>query len=255
MTHLIVAAGAVFAAMIVLWLLSLALRDSSIVDIAWGPVIALGPLLGLYFAAGWWPRRLLLAVLVCVWALRLAGHIALKQRGHGEDPRYAAWRAQYGGGWGRRSLWHVFLLQGAIALIVSAPLFVAQQATLPTAFTTLDALAAAVWLAGLLFESIADAQLLRFTRHRRPGEILTRGLWRYSRHPNYFGEALLWWGLGLFALHVRWGFLALIGPALINFLLVRVSGVRMTEERMADRPGYAEYVRSTSAFIPLPPRS
>ena len=255
LSFLAVAAGVVLVLMLALWAVSLALRDASIVDVAWGPLIAVVGVLGAVLLDGWVVRRWLVAGLAVIWAARLAHHIAGRNRGQGEDPRYAAWREEHGEAWALRSLFTVFWLQGAILLVVALPLPVAQAAEAPDRMPLLDGLGVTLWTLGFLFETVSDAQLLRFRRRRTdPDAILTSGLWRYSRHPNYFGEAVLWWGFGAFAMAVPGGGWALVGPLLITVLLVKVSGVAMTEERMEGRPGFAEYVRRTSAFVPLPPR-
>ncbi len=254
---MLIGLAAVIALGILLWLVSLAVRDSSIVDIAWGPLILL---IGVtYYLATAEPgsRARLMVALVALWAVRLAVHIGARNLGHGEDFRYAAWRKQYGAAWWYRSYFKVFLLQGVIAWIVALPLYYAVTSATPVHFTILDQAGALVFAAGFLFESIGDEQLRRFKADpANKGRVMDTGLWRYTRHPNYFGEAVLWWGLGLIGAGTPGGWLGLIGPAIITFLLIRVSGVAMLEKTLkTTKPGYAEYIANTPAFFPGAPRS
>ncbi len=239
-----------------LWLVSLRLKDASIVDPFWGLAFVVAA--GIYFATadGWLPRRVLVVGLVALWGVRLAAHLAARNFGHGEDARYRRWREQHGRSWWWRSLLQVFLLQAVIAWAVSWPLLVAQTGAGRTAWTGWDALGALVFLAGFLTETVADAQLRRFKADPTSrGRVLETGLWRYSRHPNYFGEAVLWWGLWVLAAGVPGGWVTIVSPLLMTWLLVRVSGVPLLEAGLArSRPGYATYAARTSSFVPRPPR-
>lgn len=247
-------AGVVLAGMVVLWVVSLALRDSSIVDVAWGPFFVVVASLGLVLGDGWIGRRILVSGMVAAWGLRLGLHIGRRNRGKGEDPRYAKWREEHGAAWPLRSLVTVFLLQGTLVWLVSLPVQLATALPGPTGFTVWDALGAALWATGFGLEVVADRQLRRFLEERDDDEtLLASGVWSWSRHPNYFGEALLWWGVGAVALAVPWGWATLVGPLAITLLLRFVSGVPMTEERMEGRPGWEEYARRTSVFVPMPP--
>ena len=247
---------AVIALGILLWLISLAVRDSSIVDIAWGPLIFL---IGLtYYLALAEPasRAHLIVALTGLWAVRLALHIGMRNLGHGEDFRYAAWRAQHPDTWWIRSYFKVFLLQGVIAWIVALPLFYAITSETPAALTVLDYAGLVVFAFGFLFEAIGDEQLRRFKADpANKGRVMNTGLWRYTRHPNYFGEAVLWWGLGLIGAATPLGWIGLVGPAIITFLLLRVSGVAMLEKTLkTTKPGYADYIARTPAFFPRMPK-
>jgi len=183
-------------------------------------------------------------------------HIARRNWGKGEDFRYQGFRARWGGRFWWVSLFTVFLLQAVLLFAVSLPIQAAGAGETPASLGVFDWLGAGLWLLGFAFETVGDAQLARFKADPASrGRVMDRGLWRYTRHPNYFGDAVLWWGIGLIALAVPWGWLALVGPGLMTFLLVRVSGVAMLEKTIAERrPGYAEYVRRTSGFVPLPPK-
>jgi len=243
--------------MTLVWAISVPLRNASIVDVVWGPAFVLVAALGLALGEGSFPRRLLLLVLVGIWGARLAVHIFRRNLGKGEDPRYRAFREKYGAErywW--FSLFQVFWLQGLLAWVISLPLQLAAVGTTPDGLTLVDAIGIALWVIGFMFEAVGDLQLDRFKADpANRGQVMDRGLWRYTRHPNYFGDATLWWGYGLIALLVPWGWAGLMGPVVMTFLLLRVSGVALLERDMVERrPGYREYVRRTSAFVPLPPR-
>lgn len=250
----LIALGAVLTMGTLLWILSLRLRDASIVDIFWGPLFLV--LAVVYVALrpdGFVERQLLVLGLVAIWSVRLGTHIAARHAGKGEDERYARWRRQHGDAWPRRSLFQVFWLQGFLAWIISAPLLVAIGS--PEGWGWLDAAGVGLWIIGFTFEAIGDYQLTAFIRDpANRGKTMRSGLWRYSRHPNYFGDAAGWWGLWLIATSAG-GWWTIFAPLLMTFLLVRVSGVGLLEQTIADRrEGYAEYMATTSAFLPLPPR-
>ena len=248
--------GAVLAAATLVWILSLRLRDASIADVAWGPGFVLLGLTWALLSDGYGPRRILVLSLLAAWGLRLAVHIAARNRGKGEDPRYRRFRERAGRTFPLRSLFTVFWLQGVLLWIVAAPLLPALASGRPARLTFFDGLGLLLWLTGFLFESIGDAQLRRFKADpANEGRVLRTGLWRYTRHPNYFGDATLWWGFWCFAASVPGGAVTAFGPALMTWLLVRVSGVRMLEEDLRERkPEYRDYVRTTNAFVPGPPR-
>jgi steroid 5-alpha reductase family enzyme len=240
--------------LLALWAASVRMRDASVVDVFWGPGFA---------AIGWTsvavagpsPRGVLVAALATAWGSRLAVHLARRRRGQGEDRRYAAMRAAHGERFALASLFTVFLLQAALMWIVSLPLQAAAAIRPEAPLGALDAAGVAVFGIGLAFEAVADAQLARFLADPRSrGGVMQSGLWRYSRHPNYFGDFLVWWGLGIVALAAGAGW-ALAGPALMTVLLRRVSGVTLLEKTIGDRrPAYAAYAARTSAFFPRPPR-
>jgi steroid 5-alpha reductase family enzyme len=247
----------ILALFILLWLISLKLSDSSIVDIAWGSsFIVVAWLTYLLTPDGAFSRRLLVCGLVTIWGLRLSAYLLYRNWGRGEDFRYARWRRQGGTRWWWQSLFKVFLLQGLLVWVISAPLAAAQLRAYPEALTWLDGLGALIWGVGFIFESLGDWQLVRFKSvSKNEDKVMDRGLWRYSRHPNYFGEAVLWWGYFLIALAAGGG-QTVFSPILMTFLLIRVSGVAMLERTLKEeKPGYREYILRTSAFIPLPPRN
>lgn len=245
---------AVWLVFFALWLLSLRLRDVSIVDIAWGPVFSVVPALALLRGGASSARQLVVLALLLAWGLRLGVHLFVRNSGHGEDYRYAQMRQAHGKRFAWLSLFMVFSLQALLVFIISIPVQLVFASGAPTTFTSSDLFACVVVLTGLGFESVSDWQLTRFRREpANRGKVLDTGLWRYSRHPNYFGDAVVWWGLGL--LGSASGPSAWIGPVVMTVLLLRVSGVTLLEKTIVERrPEYAAYIANTSAFIPLPAR-
>jgi steroid 5-alpha reductase family enzyme len=253
---LLASAAAIGVLMVVVWLVSVRVRDASIVDIVWGTGFVVVAATSALVGEGVASRRYLLFALVAVWGLRLTGYLAWRNLGHGEDYRYVAMRKH----WGRRFWWvsffQVFALQGVLMWIVSLPVQLAASADEPAGFGLLALAGVALWHVGFLFETVGDAQLAGFKADpANAGKVMDRGLWRYTRHPNYFGDFCVWWGLFLVAAETgpgRWG---VVGPAVMTVLLLRVSGVAMLERTIGKRrPGYADYAARTSAFFPRPPK-
>jgi steroid 5-alpha reductase family enzyme len=248
-------AALVVAAYMTAWFVgALLARRNDIVDVAWGlGFIALA--IAFILRAEQPSARLLLAsALIAVWGIRLAWHIARRMRGKPEDFRYAAWRKAWGRSFLPRTFLQVFMLQGLFMLVIAAPLIVVAVAP-ASRLGLLDALGALVWVTGFVFESVADRQMAAFKADAaNKGKLIDIGLWRYSRHPNYFGEALMWWGLAVIALGVPYGWLGLTGALAITLLLRFVSGVPMLEKKYAGRPDWEAYKARTSVFVPLPPK-
>jgi steroid 5-alpha reductase family enzyme len=255
----LVATAAVSAAfLLVVFFIALRVGRYNVVDVAWGPGFALIAVVALALSSGhgdtW--RKALLAAATVIWGLRLGGYIGWRSRGRGEDPRYAEMLDKAPGRRAAYALRKVFLLQAALIWLVSVPV----QAGMferggGPGWTAAAAVGLALWLCGLAFESVGDWQLARFKADpARRGTVMDRGLWRYTRHPNYFGDACVWWGLFLLSLGSWIGVAAIYAPVLMNFLLARGSGKPITERRLESRPGYAEYVARTSGFFPRPPR-
>jgi steroid 5-alpha reductase family enzyme len=251
MIALAITLGVVLGLMVALWLLSLRLTDSSIVDLFWGTGFVVIAWLSLWLHAPS-PRGWLVAGLVTLWGVRLSVYLTWRNHGRGEDPRYAAMRAKAGAAWPMRSLVVVFGFQGLLMWLISMPVQFAIRSLGDV--TWLDGVAAVLVVIGVTFETVGDLQLARFKGNpANKGQIITTGLWRYTRHPNYFGDAVTWWGLACFGIAAgAWP--TVLSAGLMMFLLMRVSGVPMLESAMKQRPGYAEYVARTSPFFPLPPR-
>ncbi len=254
---LLPALAAALSLMTGVWLLSLARRDASIVDVFWGLGFVLVAWTAFLLSPAETPRKTLIAGLVTLWGVRLALHILWRSRGQGEDFRYRAMRERHGRQFAWRSLFIVFWLQGAILWIVSFPILQAAASPRPAALGWLDLTGMLFFAAGFLFESVGDLQLARFKADpANRGKVLERGLWRYTRHPNYFGDALVWWGLAFIALATPGSLWILVSPLLMTFLLMRVSGVALLEKTLRDtKPAYRDYVDRTSAFFPWFPRS
>jgi steroid 5-alpha reductase family enzyme len=244
------------ALLLVLWLISVAITDASIVDVFWGPGFAIVAWTcawsrGFSLDAGQW----LLLVLVSVWALRLGAYLGWRNLGHGEDRRYRAMRERIGARFWLVSLLLVFGLQGVMLWVISLPIQAALLAGGGPWFGVVALASLALWLLGFVFESVGDRQLARFKADpRNAGKIMDRGLWAWTRHPNYFGDFAIWWGHFGFAMALGVPWWTIVSPIAMSVLLMKVSGVPLLEASLcARRPGYAEYVRRTSAFFPLPP--
>lgn len=252
-----VCALVILGLMTTLWLASLILRNSSIVDIFWGPgfvltswtIFALTP-------QGFPARKGLVCTLVTLWGLRLGLYILWRNWGRGEDFRYRKWRDEEGARWWWLSFFRVFVLQGVLMGLISAPLLAAQFSPTPAALTVLDFAAIVVWAIGFFFETVGDLQMARFRANpANRGKVLDRGVWRTTRHPNYFGDAAQWWAYTLMAAAVPGGLWTVFSPILMTVLLLRVSGVALLERTLKEtKPQYREYVETTSAFIPWFPR-
>ena len=247
-------AGIILGFMTILWIASLILKNSSIVDIFWGTGFVIANWAYFFLAPDGSPaRKWLISLLVTVWGLRLSFYILRRNWGKPEDFRYQKWREESGKIWWWKSFFQVFLLQGILLWIISAPLLAAHIYP-GGALSVLDGLAILVWAIGFFFEAAGDWQLARFKANpANRGKVMDTGVWRYTRHPNYFGDAAQWWAYYLVALAAG-GWWTIFSPILMTTLLVRVSGVALLEKSLDSRPGYREYIESTSAFIPWLPR-
>ena len=244
------AALIVFLYMTALHVVALLRHDNSIADVAWGPGFILVAWSTLLLDGSFSLRQLVASLLVLIWGLRLSVRIYLRNRGKDEDERYRRWREEWGESFAIRSYLQVFILQGGVLLLNIAPiLFINTYES--GDLGCLDLLGVFLWVIGFGFESVADRQLDRFVKNPdNRGKIMDRGLWHYTRHPNYFGEVTMWWGIYIMALSVPWGWASIIGPLTISYIILFVSGVPMTERFMENNPAFAEYKRRTSAFIP-----
>jgi steroid 5-alpha reductase family enzyme len=248
-------AAALLVMMAVTFAVALKVGKHSVVDTAWGIGIAVVATVALVSSLGYGQpaRRALLEAAAVLWGLRLAVHIGARNRGQPEDPRYRDLLSQAKGHQNLYALRTVYLLQALILWVACLPIGAGMLERAPAG--PLTVIGAVLFLSGFFFESVGDWQLARFKAdpaHR--GMIMDRGLWRYTRHPNYFGDFCMWWGLFCISVGSWAEAPAIVGPLLMTFLLTRGSGKALTERRMADRPQYADYVARTSGFFPLPPK-
>jgi len=246
----------VLALATILWLCSVRVEDASIADIWWGPGFAI---LAWFYAIrspvpAW--RPIVLAIFVTLWGARLGLHIARRHRGAGEDRRYGAMRARHGTAFWWRSHFTVFWLQGILLWFVALPLFAASRRAAPAGVPWTDIAGVALFAAGFAFETVGDHQLTRFRAvASNRGRVLDSGLWRYTRHPNYFGDALLWWGVYVLSAAVPGAWTMIASPIAMTVLLLRVSGVTLLEAQLTvSKPAYKDYIARTSAFVPWRPR-
>ncbi len=233
------------------FIISIIQKRNDVADIAWGlgfVVIAATMLT----KGAVQPATILLAVMIILWGLRLTVHIAARSSKKAEDFRYANWRRSWGKSFYLRSYFQVYVLQGFLMVVISLPIFIAKSSPAgPITATTLIGIV--IWLIGMTFETISDYQLRQFLRNRKdPSEIMQTGLWKYSRHPNYFGEVLLWWGIFICGLSLQNGWWGIISPLTITYLLLYVSGIPMLEAKYKNHPKFQAYKAHTSAFFPWP---
>jgi steroid 5-alpha reductase family enzyme len=258
LTSFLTAGGILLAAAILLWLVSLQKRDVSIVDSFWSLMILLSGLVFFISTEQLGERSYLVFTLAVIWAIRLSAYISWRNRGKPEDFRYQQIRANNEPYFNYKSLYIVFGLQAVLAWIVSLPLLSAidSQGSSDSDLYWLDYLALALWLFGMFFEVIGDAQLARFKADAaNKGKVMAQGLWRYTRHPNYFGEFCIWWAFFIFALAAGYWW-SIISPVLMSLLLLKVSGVSLLEKDIHERrPAYAQYRQRTSAFFPWWPKT
>jgi steroid 5-alpha reductase family enzyme len=256
-TYTVALAGILFM-MTILWLVSIKLHNASIVDLFWGlGFVGAGVYYFLVSDDGFGPRKIIMLTLVCIWGIRLSVYLTWRNYGKGEDIRYQNFRKNYGE---HRYWWisffQTFLLQGVLMWIISAPLLGAGFSSEHSGLNVLDLAGIFLCLFGIVFETTGDIQLARFKQHpENKGKVMRSGLWKYTRHPNYFGDSLVWWGFGLIsaAAGIYW---PLISSAIMTFLLLKVSGVAMLDKTMVNRkPAYREYIDTTSGFFPWFPKT
>jgi steroid 5-alpha reductase family enzyme len=254
-TALVVAAIVIAALMTVTWAVSVVRRNASIVDIVWGIGFVVVAWAVFATTSGNGLRRGALVAMTTIWGLRLATHLLIRNAGRGEDFRYRAMRRRHGDRFAAVSLYSVFGVQGVLMWVVSLPVQLGQ--TSHRSVGVLLPIGVAAWAVGLFFEAVGDAQLAQFKKDpANAGIVMDRGLWRYTRHPNYFGDACVWWGIAIVAAETGIGAIGLVGAVVMTWLLRRVSGVTLLEKSLVKRrQGYTEYVDTTSPFIPRRPRA
>ncbi len=232
------------------FLVSIIKKRNDVADVAWGLGFVLLTWISFLISDNDSVRPLLVNLMVSIWGLRLSYHIYKRNKGKTEDYRYLKWRNDWGKWFYLRSYFQVYLLQGLfLFLIVSPVLFINKNSSL--SLNIIDLLGFCVWFTGFLFESIGDAQLKKFISNpENKGKLMRSGLWQYTRHPNYFGEVLGWWGIWIISISITNGFYFIIGPITITYLILKVSGVPMLEKKMEENPDFADYKKTTSVFIP-----
>ena len=244
----------VFAYFMLFFVVAQVIKNNSIVDMGWGPGFVIVTFYAWLASDTITARGTVAMFLVTIWGCRLAYHIVRRNIGKPEDFRYANWRKEWGKWVVPRAFFQVFMLQGFFMMVVAYPVLLMQAST-RTGFGLIEMLGLSVWIIGFYFESVGDRQLREFKKDpKNKGEIIQHGLWRYTRHPNYFGEATMWWGLWIMAIPVEWGWTGLISPLVITWLLLFVSGVPMLEKKYQGNPEFEAYAQRTNAFFPGPPR-
>ena len=246
----------VIGMMIIGWIVSVLHRNVTIVDSLWGLGFVLVASNTFWMGNGFGGRSMLVLILTAAWGLRLCAYLTWRNWGQPEDHRYGSWREKSGPSFWIVSLVKVFLVQAVFLWVISLVLQRAQLSPDPNRFTPLDVLGTMVWAAGFIFEAVGDWQLARFKADpANRGRVMDRGLWSWSRHPNYFGEFLIWWGFFLVAIATPGAWWTIISPIIISMVLLKMTGVPLTEAALKSRrPGYADYVQRTSTFFPRPPK-
>lgn len=245
------ALGTMFIYMTGWFVISQVLKRNDVADIAWGlGFVVLAWVL--YFTRP--SVQLSLAtLLVTIWGIRLAVHIFIRNRGKTEDYRYKQWREEWGKWFIPRTYLQVFLLQGLLLVLISLPLVGLSKRGLDS-INLISFIGVLIWSVGFVFEAVGDYQLSEFIKTKKKGEILQTGLWRYTRHPNYFGEVTQWWGIWLISYGVPCFWYLVLGPLTLTILILKVSGIPLLEKRYAGDKNYEEYKQRTSKFVPLPPK-
>ncbi|MDP8269103.1 MAG: DUF1295 domain-containing protein [Candidatus Tenebribacter davisii] len=244
----------VFLYMNLIFIIAVIKKNNGIVDIAWGLGFILVALFNFFYIPGFTARQLLVTLLIVLWGIRLAHYVNCRNKSKPEDFRYANWRREWGKYWMIRTYFQVFMFQGLFMLIVVSPVFILHYDS-GGKLGLLEILGSAVWIIGFLFESIGDLQMINFKKDpTNKGKIITSGVWKYTRHPNYFGESAMWWGIFLIVINISNGLWGIISPATITFLLLFVSGIPLLEKKYKDNPEFQEYARKTSIFIPWFPK-
>lgn len=236
--------------MILAFILAQIRKDNSIIDIAWGVGFVLVAWFSFLFFSEIYFRKILVVVLISLWGIRLAIYILIRKKGKGEDFRYRAFREKWTNHFYLKSFFYIFMFQGLLLTVVSLPIIIVNTSrySLPA---WSDFLGTGLFLLGFLFETMADIQMAGFKKEPgNKGKLMTRGLWKFSRHPNYFGEVILWWGIFLIAFSVEGGWKGVAGPIMISVLIIFFSGIPLLEKKYAPREDFQEYRRKTSAFFP-----
>ena len=260
--NFLISTTVIAACLILIWALSLKIKDASIIDIFWGSGFGIIALVCLAVATQATSYLVLLATLPVIWAIRLSVYLAARNLPHGEDPRYVAMRKRINAkDWPMWSLTKIYGGQGIAMMLVAAPIWAGMALGSSTELGLLAKIGAVVWLIGFLFETVGDWQLAQFIKSNKDYKgkyedkpVLDTGLWKYTRHPNYFGNATMWWGIWLVACQAPWGWTTIFAPAAMTYLLMKITGAAHLERTLKKRPAYTAYVARTSEFFPRPPK-
>lgn len=240
--------------MSLIYILSVIKKDSSIVDIAWGIGFITVNITTLVITQNYNARNIIILILVSLWGIRLAAHIFSRNKGKDEDWRYKKWREDWGNFFLIRSYFQIFVVQAILLTLISIPFIFANSQNYVN-FTIFDILGILIWAIGFIFEAVGDWQLSKFkSKPENKGKIMTKGLWQYTRHPNYFGEVTLWWGIYLLVVSIPKGIFTIIGPITITILILAVSGIPMLEKKYEDNEDFQDYKKKTNAFFPWFPK-
>lgn len=251
---LLQAAIVIFIYFFAFFLVAQFIRNNSIVDMGWGAGFVVVAFVTLISQGAYVERNLLVTLLITIWGGRLTYYIVRRNWGKPEDFRYAKWRKEWGSWLVPRAFLQVFMLQGLLMLIIGYPIIVVNSSPQP-GLNFIDYLGLFIWITGFIFESVGDKQLAEFKKDpANKGHVIQSGLWKYTRHPNYFGEATMWWGIFLLTISVPLGWSAVISPLTITLMLLYVSGVPMLEKKYKDNPEFQEYARRTNKFFPWFPK-
>lgn len=232
------------------FLLSVVKKKNDVADVAWGLGFVLLAWVSFFIGQGQSFIGLIVNILITIWGVRLAYHIHTRNKGKIEDYRYSKWRKEWGRWFYLRSYLQVYLLQGMLLFLIVLPVLLIHKST-NSSLNYLVFIGIALWVIGFIFESVGDAQLARFIKNKNnKGKLMQAGLWRYTRHPNYFGEVTQWWGIWLISMSAPDGLIGIVGPLTITLLILKVSGIPMLEKKMKENPEFLDYKRQTSMFIP-----
>jgi steroid 5-alpha reductase family enzyme len=246
---------AIVAFILVVYAIAQFLKDNSIVDIAWGIGFIIATAVACYESHLFFTQNLLVNILTLIWGLRLSIYIFVRHSGKGEDYRYKEMREGWGNNVALMGLLKVFLPQAVIMFIIAFPILVINCFPHNSLRLT-DIAGAAIWLLGFYFEALGDAQMFHYKKDpSNKGKVMNRGLWKYTRHPNYFGEATMWWGIFIIAIPSGYIWFSVFSPIVITLLIIKITGVELLEKKYKDNPQYQLYIKTTNSFLPWFPRS
>ena len=255
MQHMLIdSAIGILAFILAVYAIAQFIKDNSIVDIAWGIGFIIATAISFFESQTFFTQNILVNLLVLIWGLRLSIYICIRHSGKGEDYRYREMRGSWGKNVQLMGLLKVFLPQAIVMYMIVFPILMVNFNPHPDLQIT-DIMGAFIWLIGFYFEAVSDGQMFNYKKDpANKGKVMKYGLWKFTRHPNYFGEATMWWGIFLMAIPSGYWYLSLLSPIVITLLIIKVTGVELLEKKYKDNPEYQEYIQKTSSFIPMPPK-